>query len=203
MKKHFKISFLSFFVLFVTFITMSSSSCTNYEPTSAVKEQQQTEVNQSQLNETQPAPRITWSLERDNLIKRFKLQNDRAVTFFMYIFIEGGTSPIGYYQVNKVSSVNSQLTNTEQLVQQRVITDGGADYINGALPSPAEDGSYGTNGDAIFGFTPEGIYIETNMKYITSTVPLNFKTPVNCLAIITSEQAKTMLEASKKAMGDK
>ena len=198
--KNFKISLLSFLLLFVTFITMSSSSCTNYEPTTAVKEQQQTELNQSQLNQTQPAPRITWSLERDNLIKRFKLQNDRAVTFFMYIFIEGVGEPIGYYQVNKVSSVNSQLTNTMQLVAQRVEYNGGYEYINGALPRPAEDGSYGENGDAIFGFTPEGIYIETNMKYVTSTVPLNFRNPVNRLAIITTDQAKQILDISKKAM---
>lgn len=196
--KHFK--FLSMLFLTLSFFILSSSKCSGYKPTSAVLEQQKTEMNQTRLNETQPAPRIPWSLERDNLIKRFKLQNDRAVTFFMYIFIEGVSDPIGYYQVNKVSSVNSQLTNTMQLVAQRVEYNGGYHYINGALPSPAEDGSYGTNGDAIFGFTPEGIYIETNMKYVTSTVPLNFRTPVNRLAIISTEQAKQILEVSKNAM---
>jgi hypothetical protein len=195
-----KFKLLSFLFLTMSFFIFSSSSCGRYEATTAVKEQQQTEVNQAQLNKTQPAPRITWSLERDNLIKRFKLQNDRAVTFFMYIFIEGVGEPIGYYQVNKVSSVNSQLTNTMQLVAQRVEYNGGYEYINGALPRPAEDGSYGENGDAIFGFTPEGIYIETNMKYVTSTVPLNFRNPVNRLAIITTDQAKQILDISKKAM---
>ncbi len=63
----------------------------------------------------------------------------------MYIFIEGISQPIGYYQVNKVSSVNSQLTNTMQVVSS--YDHGG--YAGFALPSPAEDGSYGTNGDAI------------------------------------------------------
>ena len=74
------------------------------------------------------------------------------------------------------------------------------DHQSCVLPSPAEDGSYGTNGDAIFGFTPEGIYVETNMKYITSTVPLNFTKPVNRLAVITTDQAKKILAISKKAM---
>lgn len=188
----------SLFILFVfTIFTVFLTSCESLsKKKSAILEQNQTEVNQQTLNEVQPAPKITWSLERDNLIKRFKLQNDRAVSFFMYIFIEGIADPIGYYHVNKVSSVNSQLTNTQQIIKN-------SNYESGnysVLPSPAEDGSYGENGDAIFGFTPEGVYIETNMKYLTSTVPLSFRSPVNLLAIITSDEAKKMLEISKKAM---
>ena len=139
-------------------------------------------------------------MERDNLIKLKKLQNDRSINFFMYIFNEGIQDPIGYYQVNKVSSVNSQLTNPEQIVtySSPSHSDGWGQHV---IPSPAEDGSYGTNGDGVFGFTPEDIYIETNMKYITSTVPLHFNSPVTKLAIISSDEAQKMLEVSKKAMG--
>ena len=164
--------------------------------TSAKDEQSHTEQNQRQLNVTQPPPNISWSLERDNLIKRFKLQNDRSVTFFMYVFIEGVADPLGYYQVTKVSSVNSQLTNPSQIVRNGESMQRGFSV----LPSPAEDGSYGTNGDGVFGFTPEEIYIETNMKYITSTVPLSFTHPVNRLAVITTDESRQMLETSKKAM---
>jgi hypothetical protein len=53
----------------------------------------------------------------------------------------------------------------------------------------------------VFGFTPEEIYIETNMKYITSTVPLHFSTPVSKLAVISTDEAAKMLDVSKKAMG--
>ncbi len=161
-------------------IFLSLVSCERMKDT-AEKEQDLTEVNQETLLKVQPPPRITWSLERDNLIKRFKLQNDRTVMFFMYVFIEGVAEPIGYYQVNKVSSVNSQLTNPEQYT-----------YEGGTLPSPAEDGSYGTNGDAVFGFTPEEIYLEHNMKYIVATVPLNFKNPVQKLTIINVETEKQL-----------
>lgn len=161
---------------------------------SASKEQAMTEVNQSNLLEVQPPPRITWSLERDNLIKRFKLQNDRSVVFYMYLFIEGIADPIGYYQVNKVSSVNSQLTNTAQIVDDPYKYQSGGQV----LPSPAEDGSYGTNGDAVFGFTPEDIYIEHNMKYVVSTVPLSFRNAVNRLTIINAKD-----EADLKKIMDK
>ena len=189
-----------FLLLFSMFIILKSESCEDNEGrpsnTTAKDEQAHTEVNQRNLFVNQPPPNITWSLERDNLIRRFKLQNDRSVMFYMYVFIEGVADPIGYYQVNKVSSVNSQLTNTQQLVRG----DGGQYSMDFALPSPAEDGSYGTNGDAVFGFTPEEIYIETNCKYIVSTVPLNFTKPVNRLAIVTTDEAKQLLENSKKIM---
>ena len=179
------------------FTTLTSESC-QQQPTntSAKDEQAHTESNQRNLNAVQPPPTITWSLERDNLIKRFKLQNDRTVSFYLYVFVEGVGQPIGYYQVNKVSSVNSQLTNPQQLVSSTYSTH----YEEYVLPSPAEDGSYGTNGDGVFGFTPEDIYIETNMKYVCSTVPLHFKEAVNKLAIIDTDEAKRLLENTKKAM---
>lgn len=172
-------------------------SCEGTNNKTAINEQAHIENNQAGLNQTQPSPTITWSLERDNLINRFKLQNDRAVTFFMYVFIEGIADPIGYYQVNKVSSVNSQLTAMQQMVDD---PNGSIDAGSCVLESPAEDGSYGSNGDGVFGFTPERIYIETNMKYITSTVPLTFTKPVNRLAIITGAEAQKMLDISKDAM---
>lgn len=161
---------------------------------SSQDEQAHTEMNQRNLNSVQPAPTITWSLERDNLIKRFKLQNDRSVMFYMYVFVEGVSDPIGYYQVNKVSSVNSQLTNPEQIIDD---PNGPMAAGSVVLPSPAEDGSYGTNGDAVFGFTPEEIYLEHNMKYICSTVPLSFTKPVNRLTVInveTQNQLKKMMD---------
>lgn len=177
------------------FVLLTSGSCGKTRNSSALDEQRRTELNQRDLNSLQPAPKISWSLERDNLIKRFKLQNDRSVSFYMYVFVEGVSDPIGYYQVNKISSVNSQLTNTEQLVDD---PNGSMDAGSATLPSPAEDGSYGTNGDAVFGFTPEDIYIEHNMHYIVSTVPLSFTKPVNRLTVVNVKTA-----AELKAMMDK
>jgi hypothetical protein len=194
-------------LLFILSIFLRADSCDDGRPanTTALDEQAHTELNQRNLMIKQPPPSISWSLERDNLIKRFKLQNDRAVMFYMYVFIEGISQPIGYYQVNKVSSVNSQLTNTAQLVSQyqRIYNgNGGHDghVIEGVLPSPAEDGSYGENGNAVFGFIPEDVYIETNMKFIVSTIPLAFKEPVNRLAIVSSDEVKKILETTKNAM---
>jgi hypothetical protein len=184
-------------LIIVTITLLALTSCENSTRpanVSAKDEQAHTEQNQQNLNLVQPPPNISWSLERDNLIKRFKLQNDRTISFYMYLFIEGIADPIGYYQVNKVSSVNSQLTNTMQIVR----TEDHGGYSSTTLPSPAEDGSYGTNGDAVFGFTPEEIYIEHNMKYVVSTVPLSFRNAVNRLTIINAKD-----EADLKKIMDK
>jgi hypothetical protein len=41
------------------------------------------------------------------------------------------------------------------------------------------DGSYGSNGDAIFFFTTSGEYVEWNGKYVVSEEPLNINTAVS------------------------
>jgi hypothetical protein len=183
---------LSISIICLFFLTTSETGCDGRpENTSAKDEQAHTELNQQALNNLQPAPNVKWSLERDNLIKRFLLMNDRGVVFYMYVFIEGDRVPVGFYQVNKVSSVNSQLTNTMQIVHP---SDGGGWEV---LPSPAEDGSYGTNGEGVFGFTPDDVYIEHNMKYIVSTIPLHFEHEVNSLAVVnvaTKAQLKSTME---------
>lgn len=189
--------FVKLGLVFCLFIACTAEDCdgTKGANTTAKDEQARTEQNQRGLLETQPPPRITWSLERDNLIKRFKLMNDRSVNFYMYLFIEGSAKPVGYYLINKVSSVDSQLTNTQQLVRG----DGGAHYMDFVLPSPSEDGSYGTNGNGVFGFTPDDVYLETNLKYVVSTIPLNFPDATR-LAVISTDEAQKILESSKKAM---
>jgi hypothetical protein len=63
------------------------------------------------------------------------------------------------------------------------------------------DTDNGTNGNGVFGFTPEDIYIEHNMKYIVSTVPLHFAHPVVRLAVVDTDEAKHLLSESRRAVG--
>lgn len=185
------------FILFLSVFCMLflGNSCETDNET-ALKEQEHTEKNQNYLNSVQPAPTITWSLERDNLIKRFALMNDQTVEMYMYIFIEGVGQPIGYYIINKVSSVNSQLTNPFQLIDD---PNGNMSAGSVTLPSPAEDGSYGTNGDGVFGFTPDGLYIEKNMKYIVSTAPLKIEAnKIGEISVEVSQKLKGKLTEIEK-----
>jgi hypothetical protein len=180
--------------LFICVVVLLTTSCNPRPAANVTAQQEQTgvEENQRRLNQVQPPPRVTWSLERDNLIKRFKLMNDRSVLMYMYVFNYGSNAPIGYYQVNKVSSVNSQLTNPNQIVAANPGSIGQEYRYYQTLPSPAEDGSYGTNGDAIFGFTPDNIYIEHNMQYICATAPLNFNTQPPNLGAVSVESLEKL-----------
>ena len=56
------------------------------------------------------------------------------------------------------------------------------------------------DGSGVFGFTPEMVYLEHNLKYMVSSIPLTFAQPVALLAIVETPEAKKALEASKKAM---
>jgi hypothetical protein len=136
----------------------------------AVEEQRKTEENQSRLLKVQPPPSLDWSLERENIIKRTKLWNEPNKVSYIYLVSFGKV--MAFYPIKgKVSSVNSQITNPEQIAYRRnresLVT----------LPSPSEDGSYGTNGDAVFFFTTDGTYVEWAGDYMLCDKPLKLSTP--------------------------
>ncbi|MGL5315585.1 MAG: hypothetical protein ACRC92_20190 [Peptostreptococcaceae bacterium] len=136
-------------------------------------EQILTEINHRGLLNKQPPPKIEWSLERDNLIRRTKLWNDRNKLSYIYLFTKD--TIIGFYAIKgKVSSVNSTLTNPEFVNV--------SSYGNVTLPSPAEDGSYGSNGDAVFFFLADGTYMEWNGQYLLTDTPLKLNvTPMTSM----------------------
>lgn len=138
-------------------------------------EQKLTEENQQVLLKNQPPVRLSWSLERENINRRTDLWNDSSKISYIYLVSYGKV--MAFYTVKgKVSSVNSQVTNPTQILD----SSSAYNLYNGnvvAIPSPAEDGSYGTNGDAIFFFTTEGVYVEWAGEYMLADQPLKLTTP--------------------------
>lgn len=130
------------------------------------REQLMTEESQSHFNTVQPPIKLEWSLERDNLNRRNLLWNDPNKVSYIYLWSEMGTC-LGFFSIKgKVSSVNSKLTTSAQLVDEWYSS------ASGTVESPAMDGSYGSNGDAIFFFTTNGIYVEHNGAYTLVDAPL-------------------------------
>jgi hypothetical protein len=142
----------------------------------ANQEQTLTEQNQSRLLAAQPPTKLDWSLERENINKRTKLWNDPNKVSYIYLINFGRV--MAFYTIKgKVTSVDSQITNPEQLTSARVqLGDSNYHIVDGAIPSPSEDGSYGTNGDGVFFFTTEGAYVETKLEYILADQPLKITT---------------------------
>lgn len=148
----------------------------SYEKGTAEIEQERTEQNQAELIQSQPPVKLSWSLERENINKRTTLWNDENKVSYVYLISYGKV--MAFYTIKgKISSVNSQITNPEQLAIARIGRGAGtyAD-VEGVLPSPAEDGSYGSNGDAIYFFTTEGAYIEWAGEYMLADQPLKLTT---------------------------
>lgn len=149
------------------------------------KEQMFTEKSQSNFNASQPPTMLTWSLERENLNKRNQRWNDPNKISYIYLFEYGRL--VGYYPMKgKVSSVNSKLTSNEQVVIADSHNGNGGSYAQGVVESPSMDGSYGSNGDAIFFFLTDGTYMEWNGHYLLFDKPMK----VNVEPMITYELEK-------------
>ena len=171
MKKLFILTILAIAMVFAT------TSCREEAETNEV-EQLATEQNQSKLIAVQPPTRLDWSLEREQINKRTNLWNDPNKISYIYLINYGKI--MAFYTIKgKISSVNSQITNPKQLarVYKEKAGSSGYESITGVIPSSSEDGSYGTNGDAVFFFTTDGAYIEWKGDFMLVDRPYKLTAP--------------------------
>jgi len=165
-------------VILLTFLMLSSLMGCNGEDdtgggTAQKEEMKITNINQLRLQTATPPPVIEKSLERENLRERLIRFNDENKVSYIYLLSDMG-SVITFFPIKgKVSSVNSMLTTTEQIVDGGTVNGG---YWAVSISSPDLDGSYGSNGDAIFFFTTEGVYCEWNGRYFLCDRPLKLTT---------------------------
>jgi hypothetical protein len=176
-------------ILVLLALVFAFTSCRKAPETNEV-EQLKTEENQERLMEAQPPVRLQWSLEREQVNKRTELWNKPNKVSYIYLINYGKI--MAFYSIKgKVSSVNSQVTNPEQIarVYKKAVGTGYNTY-SGVLPSPAEDGSYGTNGDAIFFFTTDGAYIEWKGDYMLCDKPYKLAAPPDVVRYIDAYNGK-------------
>lgn len=152
----------------------------NSEATSAASsiqatDQSKTAENFERLYVAVPPPELATSQERINLVKRLERFNVADKISYIYL-VSYGKIMANYVVRGKVSSVNSMLTCTEQIVD-----DGQGHYAGRSnvhtVASPDLDGSYGSNGDAIFFFTDQDIYVEWSGEYMLCDQPLRMEQP--------------------------
>lgn len=164
----------AFFALALIFLTGCEPQAKTF-----VTEQKKTEENQKTLLANQPPPKLDWSLERDNIYKRTMLWNDPAKVSYIYLTSYGKV--MAFYTIKgKVSSVNSYMTNFEQVLDGCYYDSASSHdpcYDDVVIEAPSEDGSYGTNGEAVFFFTTDGTYVEWSGEYMLADQPLKLSTP--------------------------
>lgn len=138
------------------------------------------EKNQQTLDKNQPIPLLDKSVERANLTKRLTTFNDPNKVSYIYLVNFGKV--MAFYTIKgKVSSVNSMLTTTQQIVDMNGQPCNADHEYQGSVPcfvvnSPDIDGSYGSNGNSIFFFTTDGVYVEWQGDYMLADQPLKLST---------------------------
>jgi hypothetical protein len=138
-------------------------------------EMEQTEANHEKLVKAVPPPSLVTSQERANIRKRLERFNNENKVSYIYL-IDYGKVMAFYTVKGKVSSVNSLLTTPDQIVTMRSgFTENR--LSRHVVSSPDLDGSYGTNGDAIFFFTTSDVYVEWAGRYMLCDQPLKLSTP--------------------------
>lgn len=112
-----------------------------------------------------------FSDERANINERNIRLNDPNKITYVYLLSRAGTVVMHDVAKGKVSACSSQILPEEGPVRYR-----GDDLV---VPQPEPDGSFGTNGNCIFYFTPQGAYREWDGDYFMSDQPIEVKNPVN------------------------
>lgn len=139
------------------------------------------------LQDVQPTPTdINYSLERYNLIRRaywVNGQREKANALpcsvekplgYIVLITESGAVLGNFVVDGKVSSLNSYLTPDSEYYDK----NGGSSTIHTNEWLADVDGSYGTNDNGIFFFTPDGKYIEWTGTYLYSDIPFVVDTPI-------------------------
>jgi hypothetical protein len=166
--------------LLFLFILSILGGCTNgHIPetgTSTVTEMEQAETNHQRLARRIPPPQLQDSQERRNLVRRLELVNNANRISYIHLLAMDGRV-IFYSTVRgKVSSLNSMLTTSQQVVTipyPGCAGGGGTScYNQNVIESPDFDGTYGDNPRGIFWFTPDGTYMEWNGNYFISDRPM-------------------------------
>ena len=137
------------------------------------------------IQANQPTPTdIDYSLERYNLIRRaywVNGQREKANALpcevekpLGYIVLFAGNTVVGNFVVDgKVSSLNSFLTPDSEYYEADTTS-----YVDNNEWLADVDGSYGSNDNGIFFFTPDGKYLEWSGEYLYSDIPFEVESPI-------------------------
>ena len=173
-------------LIILTIMVVGMSSLVGCSEVETKEDIQNTIAAGNTLASHQPTPTdIDYSLERYNLIRRaywVNGQREKAMSLpceisrplgYIVLITEGGAILGNFIVDGKVSSLNSYLTPDSEYYE--IDNDGGY-RDNDWLPDI--DGSYGSNDNGIFFFTPDGKYIEWTGTYLYSDIPFIIDDPV-------------------------
>jgi len=156
----------------LAFFMLTAQSC--MEPTVSGQQANVRAVERAtnSASEVVPVPRVQNFQERQVIARWAETFDERAMTCYIYLFMHGVPTPIGYYVTNgKPASSRSYLTPGHR--EYRSGSEGAV--INEELMDI--DGTYGDNNAGIRFFTASGIAVEWTGPYLFSNRPLPINVP--------------------------
>jgi hypothetical protein len=127
----------------------------------------------SNLISSDVMPKITKSLERENIKRRVEFINQPDRIGYLYLLSDNGQLIKEVQVLGKASSLNNYITPMEELTVGRVNGFGSKTYV---AEAPDLDGTWGTRPEGIFWFTPDGVYQEWTGLYLYSSERMTFNT---------------------------
>jgi hypothetical protein len=185
MKTKIIICLVAVLLICTCFVSCDSS----YQPDGSMQDKLNQKEAANEIQANQPTPTdLEYSLERYNLIRRaywVNGQREKAMSLpcevqrpLGYIILFSGNTVVGRFEVDgKVSSLNSFLTPDSDYYEY---SGSSGSYKNNWLADV--DGSYGSNDNGIFFFTPDGKYIEWTGTYLYSDIPFIVENPIVSVA---------------------
>lgn len=153
----------------VSLIGVVGLSACSGAPSSQQQAQATTEAYSQNLTKAEPYPlnEMKNSAERANLREKLLRMNDPNKIGYVYEITQNGQILAEYTIKGKVSSNQSQLTNTQNC------SYAGTTSCGSVLDSMGDDGSFGANESGVFFFTTSGILVQWDGIYQYSDAPLN------------------------------
>jgi hypothetical protein len=122
-----------------------------------------------------PAADLKNPLDRKNISDRLKRNNNPNAISYLYALSNTGT-PIGYFVLKgKLTSTESQLLPTDSIVDA---CGNSTEYCPQVVQGQGDDGTYGPNEGAVFGFTAQGVMITIRFEnWFQSDAPIALNVP--------------------------
>jgi hypothetical protein len=122
-----------------------------------------------------PAAELKNPLDRKQLADRLRRNNNPNAISYLYILSNTG-SPIGYFVLKgKLTSTESSLLPTDAIIDACGQT---TEYCPQVVQGGGDDGTYGQNENAVFGFTAQGVMITIRAEnWFQSDAPIALNVP--------------------------
>lgn len=161
-------------------LTVALTGCTSSGP-DANSPQGKADVQRDSMaekwdaNAPYPAEQLGNPLDRKNLSQRLVLNNDPNRISYLYLVSMTG-EPYAYFVLKgKLTSTEASLLPTDAVIDA---CNKGTEYCPTVVQGGGDDGTYGENEKAVFGFTDTGVMITLRTdNWVQSTQPFKLRVP--------------------------